>query len=122
MDGLNAKDRYNAKTYLDQLVPASGDDHRVLGVGAEAHARNPVGVTLVGDTVLAVSKSVPELDGAVTRAGNDLAVVGGEGNGENIGGVADECLGGLTRGKLPQAKGLVPGRRQSEGTVRGDNL
>ena len=110
------------RTYLDEFVPASGDDDGVLGVGAEAHARNPLGVALVGDGVLAVSKSVPELDGAVTGAGNDLTVVGGEGNGENVVGVSNERPGGLAGGKLPEAEGLVPGGGQSVGTVGGDHL
>ncbi len=79
-------------------------------------------MALVGDGVLAVSQGVPELDGAVTGSGNDLAVVGGEGNGEDIVGVTDECPGGLTGGELPQAERLVPRRGQSVGTVGGNNL
>jgi hypothetical protein len=101
--------RQTRNTHLDELVPASGDDDGVLGVGGEAHARNPLGVTLVGDGVLAVSESVPELDGSVARSGNDLAVVGGEGDGENVVGVADKAAGGDTSGQLPEAEGLVPG-------------
>lgn len=78
-------------------------------------------MALVGDGVLAVTKSVPQLDGAVARAGNDLAVVGGEGDGEDVVGVADETAGSLAGGQLPQAQGLVPGRRQSVGAIRGDH-
>lgn len=67
-------------TYLDDLVPASADNDGVLGIGAESHARNPLSVSLVGDGVFAVSEGVPELDRSVTRAGNDLSVVGREGD------------------------------------------
>lgn len=88
--------RFHHFTYLDKLVPTSGDDDRVLGVRAEANAGNPLGVTLIGDCELAVSQGVPELDGPVAGAGNDLAVVGREGDGQNIVGVADEAAGGLT--------------------------
>ena len=95
-------------TNLDELVPTSGDDDGVLGVGREAHARDPLGVALVGDGVLAVTEGVPELDGSVARSGDDLAVVGGEGDGENVVGVADEAAGGDTGGELPEAEGLVP--------------
>lgn len=109
-------------TYLHNLIPASGDDDGVLGVGAEADAGNPVGVALVGDGELAVTQGVPELDGAVTRAGDDLAVVGREGNGKDIVVVANEGTGGVSAGKLPEAEGLVPGSGQSVGTVRGDDL
>ena len=109
-------------THLDELVPASGNDDRVLRVRGEAHARDPLGVALVGDGVLAVTEGVPELDGSVARSGNDLAVVGGEGDGEDVVGVADEAAGGDTGGELPEAESLVPGRRESVGTVGGDDL
>lgn len=110
------------KTYLDELVPAGGDNHGVLGVGGEADARHPLGVALVGDGVLAVAEGVPQLDGAVAGTRDDLAVVGGEGDGENVVGVADETAGGGAGGELPQAQGLVPRGGQSVGTVGGDNL
>jgi len=97
-------------THLDNLVPTSADNDGVLGVRAEPHAADPLSVTLFGDGVLAVSESVPQLDGAVTRAGNDLAVVGGERDGEDIVGVANEAAGGLTGRKLPETESLVPGR------------
>lgn len=108
-------------TDLDELVPASGDDDGVLGVGGEADAGDPLGVALVGDGVLAVTEGVPQLDGAVTGTGDDLTVVGGEADGKNVVVVADEAAGGLAGGKLPEAEGLVPGRGQSVGTVGGDH-
>ena len=70
----------------------------------------------------AVSQGVPQLDGAVTGSGDDLTVVGGERDGENVVGVADKSAGGVTGGQLPQAEGLVPGGGQSVGTVGGDHL
>lgn len=114
--------RKRAVTNLDELVPASGDDDGVLGVGGEADAGDPVGVALVGDGVLAVTEGVPQLDGAVAGSGDDLAVVGREGDGQNIVGVADEAAGGLAGRELPEAEGLVPGGGKSVGTVRGDDL
>lgn len=107
--------------YLDNLVPASRDNDGVLGVGAEADARNPLGVALVGDGVLAVAKSVPELDGPVARARDNLAVVGREGHRQNVVGVANKVAGRLSGGKLPQAKSLVPGRGESVCAIRGDD-
>ena len=79
-------------------------------------------MTLLGDSELAVTKSVPQLDCSVARAGNDLPVVGREGNGENIVGVSDESTGCCTGGKLPKAESLVPGSRESVGTVGGNDL
>lgn len=94
--------------YLDKLVPRAGDDDGVLGVGAEAHARHPLAVALVGDGELAVTEGVPELDCAVAGTGDDLAVVGGEGDGEDVVGVANEPAGGVAGGELPQAESLIP--------------
>jgi hypothetical protein len=79
-------------------------------------------VTLLGDGELAVSQSVPQLDGAIAGSGNNLSVIGGEGNGENIVGVPNKSAGGGTGGELPKAESLVPGGRESVGTVGGDDL
>jgi hypothetical protein len=69
---------FSFQTHLDHLIPASRDNDGVLRVRAESHARDPFGVALVSDGVLAVSESVPELDCPVARTGNDLPVVCGE--------------------------------------------
>jgi hypothetical protein len=111
-----------AVTDLDELVPAAGDNDGVLGVGAEADARNPLGVALLGDGVLAVTEGVPELDGSVARAGDDLAVVGREADGEDVVGVANESSGGSAGGELPQTQGLVPRGRQSVSAIGRDDL
>lgn len=79
-------------------------------------------MALLGDGELAVTKSVPQLDAPVARAGNDLAVVGGEGNGQDIVGVSDEPAGGGAGGELPEAESLVPRGRESVSTVGGDHL
>lgn len=110
------------KTYLDKLIPARGDNDGVLRVRAEAHARNPLSVALVSDGVLAVTQGVPELDGTVTRARNDLTVVGGERDGEDVVVVTDEGTGGSTAGELPQTERLVPRRGEGVGAVGGDHL
>ncbi len=68
-------------------------------------------MSLFGDSKFAVAQSVPELDGTVSRARNNLSIVGGEGNGENIVGVANEATGGGAGGKLPKSEGFVPGCR-----------
>lgn len=79
-------------------------------------------MALVGDGVLAVTEGVPQLDGAVTGSGDDLTVVGGEGDRENVVGVADETAGGGAGGELPESQGLVPRGGQSVSTVGGDDL
>ena len=79
-------------------------------------------MTLVGNGELAVTKSVPELDGPVTGSGNNLAVVCRKGDGKDIVVVTDEAAGGLAGRELPEAESLVPGSGKSVGTVRGDDL
>jgi hypothetical protein len=81
---------------LDQLVPTRADNNRVLRIWAESNTGNPFRVTLLGDGELAVSEGVPELDGSVSGARNDLSIIGGEGNGENVIGVANESSSGGT--------------------------
>ena len=75
-------------------------------------------MTLVGNRKLAVPQRVPELDRTIARSRHDLPVVGGEGDGEDIVGVADEAAGRHASRELPQAKGLVPGGRECVGAVR----
>ena len=79
-------------------------------------------MALLGDSELAITKSVPELDGSVAGAGDDLSVVGREGDGQNIIGVANKASGGGTGGKLPETESLVPGGGECVGTVGGDHL
>ena len=79
-------------------------------------------MTLVGDGELAVAQRVPQLDGAIAGAGDDLSVVGGEGDGEDVVGVADEPAGRDAGGELPQAEGLVPGGGEGVCAVGGDDL
>lgn len=93
--------------YLDHLVPASRDDDGGRGRG-ESHAGDPLGVAVLDDGELALTKGVPQLNGAVAGARDDLSVVGRKGNGENILGVADETACALASGNLPQAEGGVP--------------
>jgi hypothetical protein len=53
---------------LNNLVPSSRNDDWVGGVGGEANAGNPLGVSILGDGVFALSEGVPELDGLVARS------------------------------------------------------
>jgi hypothetical protein len=80
-------------------------------------------VAVLLDVELALSKGVPELDGSVSGSGDDLSVVGREGDGEDVGGVADESSGGEAGVEVPKSEGVVPGRGESELSVgRDDNV
>ncbi len=109
-------------SHLHKLVPAAANNDRVLRIGRESDARNPIGMSFVGDSELAVTKSVPELDGAIARARNNLSVVGGEADGQNIVGVANKSAGSRTGREFPETEGLVPGGRESVCTIGRDDL
>ena len=80
-------------------------------------------MALVNNVELALAEGVPQLDGAVSRTGDDLSVVSREADREDIGGVADESSGGGTGVQVPETEGLVPRGRKSELTVgRDDNV
>lgn len=69
---------------LDGTIPTARHNHGVGVVGRESDARNPVGVTLILDGVLALSQGVPQLDGLVSGARNDLTVVDREGDRQDV--------------------------------------
>lgn len=104
---------------LDGTIPTAGNNDGVGVVGGEAYARYPIGVTIFLDGEFAFSQSVPQLDGLVTRAGNDLTVVSRESNRQNILSVIFETTSGLASSQIPQAQSLIPGTRQSVVTIGG---
>ena len=104
--------------HLDILVPSSGHNDGVLVVGREPHAGDPVLVAILLDGVLALGKSVPQLDGLVPGGGHDLPVVSREGDGEHVLGVVLEPAGSLASRQIPESQGLVPGSRQGEVAIR----
>ena len=105
---------------LNELVPASRNDKRLLGGGREANTGDPVGVLVISEGVLAFTHGVPELDGAITTSGNDLSVVSGEGDGEDITSVTDKGADRRASSQVPQAEGLVPRGRKGELAIRRD--
>lgn len=107
--------------HLNKAIPTGRDDEGVGVGGREADAGHPLGVAAVGHGELALAQGVPKLDGLVAGARNDLAVVAGEGNGEDVLGVANESAGGLTLLDVPKAESTVPGAGERELTVRGDH-
>lgn len=106
--------------YLDNLVPSTRNNDRVCRVRREADAGDPLGVTIFGDVVLALSEGVPQFDGSVTGTRHDLTVVGREGDREDIVGMANEATGGGASVQIPEADSLVPGGRESKLAIRGD--
>jgi len=105
---------------LDELIVTAGDDDGVGGVGGETNAADPVAVSLV-DGVLSLGKGVPELDALIAGTRDDLTVVGREGNGEDVLGVAHKAARGGTLVQVPQSDGGIPGGREGELAVGGEH-
>ena len=82
---------------------------------------SPLSVAVILDVVFALAEGVPELDRPVARARDDLPVVSREADGEDIGGVADETTGSAASVEVPQAQRVVPGRRERELAIGGDD-
>lgn len=74
-------------------------------------------MAFISDGEFAVTKGIPELNRPVPGSGDDLTVVGGEGNREDIAGMANEAASGLASRKFPQTESLIPRGRESVGTV-----
>jgi hypothetical protein len=79
-------------------------------------------MSFLGNSELAVTKSVPQLDCSVAGSRDNLSIIGGEGDGENIVGVSNETTSSGTGRKLPESQSLVPRGRESVCTVGGDDL
>lgn len=75
-------------------------------------------MALIGNGELAVTEGVPELNSSIAGSRDDLSVIGGEGNRENIVGVTHESASSRAGGELPEAESLVPGSRQCICTIR----
>lgn len=60
---------------LDRAIPAATDDDWIGVIWRETDARHPVRVSLILDGVLALGECVPQFDGLVSGAGDDLTVV-----------------------------------------------
>jgi len=114
---------------LDETVPSTTDDEGDLHGRAEINTGDPFRVAVTGTAVLllvghgelVLSQRVPELDGLVAGGGNDLSVVEGKGDGEDVFLVADEPASGLAGVDLPETECGVPRTGEGELTVGGDD-
>lgn len=110
-----------SNTYLNNLVPACRHNGRILWTRAEANTANPLGVTVLGDVKLAVTKRVPQLNSAVTATGDNLTVVRAEANAQDVTSVTHKAARRHTSVQVPETKRLVPRGRQGELTIRRDH-
>jgi len=97
--------------YLDQFVPSTRNNDWVLGVWWESYTWDPFIVAFIFDCVFALSKCVPQLDALVSRARNNLPVISGESNWQNIFGVSYKGAGGFSSLQIPQPECVIPRSR-----------
>ncbi len=70
-----------------------------------AHGGDPA--VEVGGDISVFTDGVPESESLVHASGEDHSVIGGEGDGENVFGVAGENLSGLHGGEVPESESLI---------------
>lgn len=73
------------------------------------------------DGEFAFTKGVPEADGSISGARDDLSVVSGEGNRGDVFGVTNELTVGFSFIQVPETDGVIPGSGKSEMTIFGDD-
>jgi len=105
---------------LDGLIPRGGNaDSGLLSV-VESDARDGIGVSVLVNSVLALSLDVPDLDLVITSTGEDLSAVSGKSDGEHISGVTDELGDGSSGGNVPETDGTVPRGGEAEASINGE--
>lgn len=97
-------------TYLNHFVHTSGNngDGVIVSILSwnNSNLRNPVVVTQHSGQTLTLDG--PDLDGLITRTGNDHRGLSVNGNGHDIGLVTNESLVSFTSGDIPQSQGFIP--------------
>jgi len=105
---------------LDGLIPRGGDTKSgLLGV-VETHNGDGIGMVVLVNGELALRAGVPDLDVAIEGTSDDLTIVGGEGDGENVSLVTNELGDGAASGNVPETHGTVPGGGEGEAGVTGE--
>jgi len=102
---------------LDGLIPRGSDAKGGLASVVEAHNRDGISVLVLVNSELALRTGVPDLDFSVQRASDDLSVIGGQSNGEDISLVTNELRDGSAGGDIPEADSTVPGGGEGKAGV-----
>ena len=77
---------------------------------------------LVCNSKFAVAQRIPQLDRAIAGSRDDLTIIGGEGDGEDIVGVAYKASSCSTSCKFPKAESFIPGGGEGVRAVGGNDL
>jgi len=114
---------------LDLLVPAARNEEGRGRSGGESDARHPfvvssslgIALGIVDQVVLHLAEGIPELDGAVTASRDDLSIVTGESDRQNVLSVADESADAVAISDVPKTEGAVPGGGDSALGIGGED-
>ena len=93
---------------LDGLIPGSRNDDWLLDIVEVSNAGNPVGVLVLVNGEFADTVDVPNLKVLIDGTGSNLSIVWGESNREDIFGVTDKSLSGLSSLEVPESDGTIP--------------
>eukprot|EP01084_Bolivina_argentea_P024166 45079_1 len=77
----------------DSVVPAGRHDDWVRNVGRKANARHPLSVGTGGGVIdgeFALAEGVPQIDGLIPGATDNLSIIGRKSHRQNVLGVFDE--------------------------------
>ncbi|GMQ04680.1 hypothetical protein CsSME_00050020 [Camellia sinensis var. sinensis] len=102
---------------LHSSIPRRRHNRRLKIIRAKSNTTDPIGMSItILNRVLTLTQSVPQLDRAVSGSRDDLAIIEGESDGEDIFGVADEVASSDASGEVPEAES---GHRLRGRTQRG---
>jgi len=93
---------------LDGLIPRSRNDDWFLDIVEISDAGNPVSMLVLVNGEFADTVDVPNLEVLVDGTGGNLSVIWGESNREDIFGVTDKSLSGLSSLEVPESDGTIP--------------
>jgi len=102
---------------LDGLIPRGGDAKSGLAGVVETDDGDGISVLVLVNGELALGAGVPDLDVLVEATSDNLTIISGKGNGEDISVVTDELGDGAAGGNVPQTNGTVPRGGEGEAGV-----
>jgi len=95
--------------HLNGLIPGGSDTKSWLLGLIESYALDSISVTILFNSMFALRTGVPNLDFSILSSGNDLSVIWGEIDGENISLVTNELADGSSGSHVPESDSTIPG-------------
>ena len=102
---------------LDGLIPRGSDAKSGLASVVEAHNRDGISVLVLVNGELALRTGVPDLDFSVEGTSDDLSVISGKSNREDVSLVTNELGDGSAGGDVPETDSAIPGGGEGKAGV-----